>query len=98
MYCVLRRYTFMPESREEILRKLSEGFVPLLRNLPGFVAYYDFVAPESVGVSLSIFADQPSAEAALPISAQYLNRHVTPLVGGFELTQGELTAIAHAGL
>ncbi len=40
MHAVVRRYRFDPKSAAEIDRHVKEGFVPLIRKTPGFVAYY----------------------------------------------------------
>lgn len=39
MYAVVRRYEGVTDPAEAG-RRVEEGFVPLLRQVPGFVAYY----------------------------------------------------------
>ncbi len=39
MYAVIRRYQVDPASADEIRRRVEEGFVPLIRQVSGFVDY-----------------------------------------------------------
>ena len=43
MYVAVRRYQVKAGSMDEIVRRAQEGFVPLIRQAPGFVAYYGVV-------------------------------------------------------
>ncbi len=47
MYAAIRRGKANPGSLNELARRIQDGLVPTLRNLPGFVAY-DFVNLGSV--------------------------------------------------
>ena len=41
MYTVIRQYTMPdPGAAEEVARRAAEGFVPLIRRAPGFLAWY----------------------------------------------------------
>jgi len=59
---VIRRYRFDPTSSPEIRRQITQGFLPLLRQTPGFVAYYWLDTGDGVGASLSVFESQAGAE------------------------------------
>ena len=63
MYAVLQRYTFDPASSTELNHQVTDGFVPLLRAAPGFVAFYWFDSSDGTGAGLSVFENQDSAEA-----------------------------------
>ena len=39
MYKAVRTYTLLPGSSEEFLQRVQESFVPLISQLPGFIAY-----------------------------------------------------------
>ena len=54
MYAVVRRYDGVTDPAEAA-RRVQEGFVPLLREAPGFVAYYALDAGGGVIVSISVF-------------------------------------------
>src|SRR5438876_5391352 len=56
MYATVRRYEGVTDSAE-VGRQVAEGFLPLIREVPGFVAYYFVDAGDGVMVSTSIFED-----------------------------------------
>jgi hypothetical protein len=57
MYATVRRYEGVTDP-EEAGRRVGEGFVSILREMPGFVAYYWVDAGDGVMVSTSIFEDE----------------------------------------
>ena len=40
MYAVIRQYVFDPSASEAVDRQVREIFMPLLKDVPGFVTYY----------------------------------------------------------
>ncbi len=40
MYASIRRYVVHPGSIDEIARQVNKGFLPIIRDIPGFVVYY----------------------------------------------------------
>lgn len=94
MYAVTCRYQFDPNESEEINRKIQEGFVPLVRMAPGFVAYYWLDTGEGAGTSLSIFEDKARAEESVRLAAGYVQKHLAALLGKPSVTRGEVCAYA----
>jgi len=94
MYAMIRRYQFDPKESKEINRQVQEGFVPLIRTAPGFVAYYWLDTGEGAGTSLSVFEDKAGAEESLRLSAGYVQKHLAALLGKPSITQGEVRAHA----
>jgi hypothetical protein len=45
MYIAVRRYKINPGSFDEIVRRANEGFMPLISQIPGFMAYHERVYP-----------------------------------------------------
>ncbi len=63
-YAVIRIRQVKPEySAEELARTVRDGFLPIVRDVPGFVAYV-VVANEAAGtwVSIGIFADKAGSD------------------------------------
>ena len=58
MYATVRRYEGVTDPAEAG-RRVKEGFMPLIRQVPGFVAYYWIDAGDGAMVSTSVFEDQP---------------------------------------
>ena len=63
MYATVRRYEGITDPAE-VGRRVREGFVPLLREIEGFVAYYWVDAGNGLMVSTSVFEDQAGAAAS----------------------------------
>ena len=61
MYATIRRYEGVTNP-SEAAQRVNEGFVPLISQIPGFVAYYWADAGGGVMISTSVFQDQASAE------------------------------------
>src|SRR5215203_2935305 len=63
MFAAIRYYQADPPSIEEVVRRVQEDFVPLIRDMQGFVSYFILVPSERDEdiVSVSVFEDQQSA-------------------------------------
>jgi hypothetical protein len=48
MHIAIRRYQVDPGSVEEVMRSAEEGFIPLIKDASGFLAYYALDAGEGV--------------------------------------------------
>ena len=64
MFAAIRYYQADPPSIDEVVRRVQEEFVPLIRDMRGFVSYFLLVPSERREdiVSVSVFEDQQSAE------------------------------------
>lgn len=95
MYAVIRKYKFDPKSEEEINRKVRDGFVPLIRQTPGFVAYYWLATGAGEGASLSVFENKAGAEESIALAAGFVKNELASLfVAKPEIVQGEVQATA----
>src|SRR4051812_21590280 len=63
MYATMRRYEGVTDPAETGSR-VDQGFVPLIREIPGFHAYYWVDAGDGNMASFSVFDDQAGAEAS----------------------------------
>lgn len=63
MFVVIRTYAAGGRP-EEIARRVGEGLVPILREQPGFRAYYAFVSEDGKPVSVSVCDSRQSAMRA----------------------------------
>ncbi|MDX1486757.1 MAG: hypothetical protein R3268_01055 [Acidiferrobacterales bacterium] len=92
MYASIRRYEANPGAEAEIARRVDVGFVPIISNAPGFVAYYVVDAGNGVMTTVSIFQDQAGAEESTAMAAEWVKVNLTALVQGPpEITAGEVT-------
>lgn len=94
MYASVRRYDGVdPRSVEEIVRRVEEGFVPIISKAPGFIAYYAVNVGEGVTASISIFEDQAGLEESNRMAADWVKENLASLLPNPpEITAGEVLA------
>ncbi|MFF3624708.1 hypothetical protein [Streptomyces sp. NPDC002467] len=74
-------------------RRVDEGFVPLLRQVPGFVAYYWIDAGGGVMVSTSVYEDRAGAEESVRRAAEFVRDNLASLLPNPpQVTAGEVVA------
>ncbi|GAA2236682.1 MULTISPECIES: hypothetical protein [Kitasatospora] len=94
MYAAVRRYEGVVDPAE-VGRRVSQGFVPLLRQVPGFVAYYWLDAGDGVMVSTSVFEDQTGAEESIKRAADFVRDNLASLLPNApQVTAGRVVASA----
>ncbi len=92
MYTTVRRYEGVTDP-SEAGRRVDEGFVPLISQVPGFVAYYWVDAGGGVMISTSVFQDQSGAEESNKRAADYVRQNLAPLLPKPpQITAGEVVA------
>ncbi|MEU8527719.1 MULTISPECIES: hypothetical protein [Streptomyces] len=75
-------------------RRVAEGFVPLLRGVPGFVAYYWVDAGDGVMVSTSVYEDQSGAEESVARAADFVRDNLATLLPNRpQITAGPVLAV-----
>ena len=91
MHVAIRQYRINPRDVEAVTQKVQEGFVPLLRQAPGFVEYYWLNAGNGRVVSVGFFQDEASAEASTQMAANYVRQFLYELVRNPpEVIEGEV--------
>ena len=92
MYATIRRYEDVTDP-VEAGRRVSEGFVPLVRQIPGFVAYYWIDAGDGTMASTSVFEDRAGADASTERAASWVQENIASLLPNPPLmTSGEVVA------
>jgi hypothetical protein len=91
MYATVRRYEGVSDP-SEVARLVNEGFLPIIREIPGFVDYYCIDAGARVMISTSIFED-PSGEESNWRPGEFVGQHLSPLLPNMpHITAGEVVA------
>ena len=92
MYATVRRYEDVTDPAEAG-RRVAEGFLPLVRQIPGFVAYYWVDAGDGVMASTSVFEDRAGAQASTERAADWVRENIASLLPNPPLmTAGEVVA------
>jgi hypothetical protein len=92
MYATVRRYEGVTDTKE-VARLVNEGFLPIIREIEGFVDYYFVDAGAGVMVSTSIFEDPSGEEESNWRAGQFVGQHLMPLLPNPpHITAGEVVA------
>ena len=92
MYATVRRYEGVTDP-SEAARRVNEGFLQLISQIPGFAAYYWIDAGGGVMISTSVFEDQASAEESNKRAADYIQQNlVSVLPNPPQITAGKVVA------
>ena len=92
MYAVVRRFEGVTDT-QEVARIVKEGFVPIISEMPGFVAYYWVDAGDGVIVSTSVFEHKDAEEQSTFRAGEFVAEHLAPLLPNPpQVTAGEVVA------
>jgi heme-degrading monooxygenase HmoA len=82
MFAAIRYYQADPPSIDEVVRRVQEDFVPLIRDMRGFVSYFILVPSERQEdiVSVSVFEDQQSAEESNRMAVEWVGQNLSELL------------------
>jgi quinol monooxygenase YgiN len=79
LYAITRR---SPPSIDEVVRRVEEGFVPVIRDMAGFVSYFVLIPSdrEEEIVSVSVFEDRQGAEESNEKAADWVAQNLSELL------------------
>lgn len=99
-YLVVRRYRLQPGADfGELVNRINEGYVPLIRDIPGFAEYL-LVDPGDGGFDAHArFADQAGADESTRRAAGWAEQNVADLIDlpAFELIAGSVRLLVSGG-
>jgi hypothetical protein len=89
-YLVMRHYRLAPGvAIADVVQRTEQGFVPILRQVSGFVEYYNVDLGNSEGVTISVFSSQAGAEESTERAAAWVQENLAEFIEGPpEVTQG----------
>ncbi|MFF0446482.1 hypothetical protein ACFYT4_08725 [Streptomyces sp. NPDC004609] len=94
MYAAVRRYEGVRDPAA-VGRLVNEDFVPLMRQVSGFVAYYWVNAGDGVMISTSVFQDRAGADESVSKAADFVRDNLASLLPNPpQVTAGEVLASA----
>jgi hypothetical protein len=92
MWAAVRRYEGITDDAEAA-RLVNESFLPLLEQVPGFIAYYWIDAGEGVMVSLSVYDDQAAAHQSVELARAWVRDNAATLIPNPpQVTEGNVVA------
>jgi hypothetical protein len=78
MYATVRRYEGVSDP-SEVARIVNEGFLPIIREIPGFVDYYFADAGDGMMISTSIFESSSGEEESNGRAGEFVGQHLAPI-------------------
>ena len=92
MYIAVRRYEGVKDP-QKVRQVVKEGFVPILSEMPGFVAFYWVDAGDGLVQSTSVFEDKGAEEQSTIRAREFLEKYLAPLMPNPpQITAGEVDA------
>jgi len=82
-----------PGSVDEIIRGVNEGFLPIIKDVYGFQAYYALDAGGGRFATVSVFEDRAGAEESTRMAADWIRQNMASLLPNPpEVLEGEVFA------
>jgi hypothetical protein len=92
MWGAVRRYEGITDPAEAG-RLVDQSFVPLLEQVPGFVAYYWIDAGDGVMASLSVYENQAGADESVRVAHDWVRDNAATLIPNPpQVTEGDVVA------
>ena len=94
MYVSVRRYQVDPKNTAEVIRKVQEGFVPIVSQAPGFVAYYAIDQGDGTIASINVFEDEAGGQESDRRAADWVKTVAHLITAPPDITEGEVKVAA----
>jgi hypothetical protein len=78
MYVAVRRYEGVTDS-QKVAKLVEEDYLPIISEMPGFVAYYCVDAGDGVMVTTSVFEHKDAEEQSTYRAGQFTAKDLGPL-------------------
>ena len=92
MYVAVRRYEGVTDSKK-VAQLVEEDFLPVISEMPGFVAYYCVDAGDGVMVTTSVFEHKDAEELSTFRAGEFVAQDVGQLAPNPpQVTAGEVVA------
>src|SRR5215212_623689 len=90
MYVAVRRYEGATDT-QKVAQLVEEHFVPIISELPGFVAYYLVDAGDGVIATTSVFEHKAAEEESNFLAGEFVAEHLGSMVPNPpQITAGEV--------
>jgi hypothetical protein len=91
MYVSIRQYR--SDDVQEVARRAQEGFVPIVREVPGFSAYYIVDGGDGAFTTITVAEDKAGVDASVDQASEWVRENAAELVEGAPtVSNGEVVA------
>ena len=98
MYAAIRQGKAKTGMAEELARRIKEGAIPIISDVPGFRAYYVIYAPDDTVTAISIFNDYAGAEESNRRGLAWIEQNLAPLLNRTSHSGSRTRNRAHLGI
>jgi heme-degrading monooxygenase HmoA len=96
MFMNIRRYRVSDAERDEVVRRVDEGWADQLRNEPGFLSYYVVATAPDELVSVTACIDEQALAKVVIKSAEWVGVHLLDMKLSLE-DQRQGKVVSHLG-
>jgi hypothetical protein len=82
MYAAIRQGKARAGMAEELAGRVKEGVIPIVSDVPGFMAYYVVYAGDDTVTAISIFNNVEAAEESNRRALAWIDQNLGPLLAG----------------
>ena len=82
MYAAIRQAKAKPGQADEFARRIKEGAIAIISNVPGFMGYYVVYSPDDTVTAISVFNDFAGAEESNRRALAWIEENLAPLLDG----------------
>jgi len=91
MYVAVRRFEGVRDPQK--VAQVAQDFLPIISELPGFVAHYLVDAGDGVMVATSVFEHKDAEEESTFLAGEFVAEHLEPMLPNQpQITAGEVVA------
>jgi hypothetical protein len=80
MHGVLRHYTLESAHVDEVIRRVAQGSVPIIKGIPGFVSYSILDGGHGHLVTYSVYETRAGADESTRKAAAWVKEHIASMV------------------
>jgi heme-degrading monooxygenase HmoA len=80
MYAAIRQTKLKPGTADEVVKRATEGALPLISSVPGFTAYCMVIGEDNSITTVSVFADKAAAQASNAKVMDWIKQNMGPYV------------------
>lgn len=80
MYAVIRRAKTNPGMTGQVSQRVKEGYLPIIKEIPGFIAFYLVENEGDIVATISIFNDREGAEESTKQAATWIRENLVDLM------------------
>jgi hypothetical protein len=82
MYAAIRQAKARAGMAEELAGRVKDGVIPIVSDVPGFMAYYVVYAGDDTVTAISIFNNVEAAEESNRRALAWIDQNLGPLLAG----------------